>query len=299
MTIDDVLDHLLPDDWRESGVHARRRPVDRRRRRGAGGALRRAGPSCEGAGELGLDGARPAPPRPRSGSTSRARRAASAARLRPRGVRAVLGADRAFLGTGRFLVYMTVFIIMWVIWNVRARRSAVRPVPVHLPDADAVAPGLVRRAADPAGAEPPGRPRPGHPASRTASRTSVHRRHRVPDPGDRGPADGLGEVATRDWIRSELQDLLKDLERAAAAPAREVTYATVTARRRPLARRTIGRMATGTRPAPYHRPYGTEDAVREALATVNDPEIHRPITDWAWSNRSTSRRTARSRSRST
>ena len=44
----------------------------------------------------------------------------------------------------------------------------------------------------------------------------------------------------------------------------------------------------GRRAAPYHRPYGyrharhrrpAEDAVRAALATVNDPEIHRPITE--------------------
>lgn len=43
---------------------------------------------------------------------------------------------------------------------------------------------------------------------------------------------------------------------------------------RTVRRRTIDRMATDT-----HGSAPTDDAVRAALATVNDPEIHKPITD--------------------
>ncbi len=62
---------------------------------------------------------------------------------RPSGTRSPSGrlSERVarFLGTGRFIVWMTVVIILWVcVERVRAEQPALRPVPVHLPDADAV-----------------------------------------------------------------------------------------------------------------------------------------------------------------
>ena len=72
---------------------------------------------------------------------------------------------------------------------------------------------------------------------------------------------GLGEVATRDWIRSELQDLVKELERrgATAPPIRpasaapDVTKATADGAYRGCRRGAVPfRMATDT--GPYDRP---------------------------------------------
>ena len=190
------LDHLLPDDWRDAD----------RRRRGRGRATRRPPMARERA-------AAPAAP-PRPAAASRAGRSLRPT-VDPEAVRR--GSPSGSPGSSaswRFIVYMTAFIVVWVLLErLRAGAAAVRPVPVHLPHPAAVAAGLVRRAADPARAEPPGRPRPGAVRARTAAGTErLHRRHRVPHPrGGRAARSRLGEVATRDF-----------LPRRAARPARRL-----------------------------------------------------------------------------
>ncbi|MEV0259351.1 DUF1003 domain-containing protein [Streptomyces sp. NPDC050732] len=118
-----------------------------------------------------------------------------------------------FLGTGRFIVWMTVVIIMWVVWNVAA--------PDHLRfdqypfifltlmlslQASYAAPLILLA------------------QNRQDDRDRVNLEQDRKQ-NERSIADteyltreiaslrmGLGEVATRDWIRSELQDLVKELE---------------------------------------------------------------------------------------
>ncbi|MFE5794038.1 DUF1003 domain-containing protein [Streptomyces sp. NPDC056503] len=118
-----------------------------------------------------------------------------------------------FLGTGRFIVWMTVIIIAWVVWNVSA--------PAHLRfdqypfifltlmlslQASYAAPLILLA------------------QNRQDDRDRVNLEQDRKQ-NERSIADteyltreiaalrmGLGEVATRDWIRSELQDLVKELE---------------------------------------------------------------------------------------
>ncbi|MFK8848919.1 DUF1003 domain-containing protein [Streptomyces sp. Ac-502] len=118
-----------------------------------------------------------------------------------------------FLGTGRFIVWMTVIIVVWIIWNIAA--------PGHLRfdnypfifltlmlslQASYAAPLILLA------------------QNRQDDRDRVTREQDRKQ-NERAIADteyltrevaalrlGLGEVATRDWIRSELQDLLKELE---------------------------------------------------------------------------------------
>ncbi|POX44581.1 hypothetical protein C3489_36080 [Streptomyces sp. Ru71] len=118
-----------------------------------------------------------------------------------------------FLGTGRFIVWMTVVIILWVLWNVAA--------PEHLRfdrypfifltlmlslQASYAAPLILLA------------------QNRQDDRDRVNLEQDRKQ-NERSIADteyltrevaalrmGLGEVATRDWIRSELQDLVKELE---------------------------------------------------------------------------------------
>ncbi|WP_406838774.1 DUF1003 domain-containing protein [Streptomyces sp. AHU1] len=118
-----------------------------------------------------------------------------------------------FLGTGRFIVWMTVVIIMWVAWNVFA--------PDHLRfdnypfifltlmlslQASYAAPLILLA------------------QNRQDDRDRVNLEQDRKQ-NERSIADteyltreiaalrmGLGEVATRDWIRNELQDLVKELE---------------------------------------------------------------------------------------
>ncbi|MEU6996294.1 DUF1003 domain-containing protein [Streptomyces sp. NPDC046465] len=118
-----------------------------------------------------------------------------------------------FLGTGRFIVWMTVVIILWVVWNVAA--------PDHLRfdhypfifltlmlslQASYAAPLILLA------------------QNRQDDRDRVNLEQDRKQ-NERSIADteyltreiaslrmGLGEVATRDWIRSELQDLVKELE---------------------------------------------------------------------------------------
>ncbi|MEU4926625.1 DUF1003 domain-containing protein [Streptomyces yokosukanensis] len=118
-----------------------------------------------------------------------------------------------FLGTGRFIVWMTVVIILWVVWNIAA--------PAHLRfdnypfifltlmlslQASYAAPLILLA------------------QNRQDDRDRVNLEQDRKQ-NERSIADteyltreiaalrmGLGEVATRDWIRSEVQDLIKELE---------------------------------------------------------------------------------------
>ena len=93
-----------------------------------------------------------------------------------------------YLGTGRYLAIQTVIVIIWIALNVDRGRAAVRPVPVHPAEPGVLDPGRVRRAADPARAEPPGRPRPGRDRARPRDERPRARRRRVPGARDRGAA---------------------------------------------------------------------------------------------------------------
>ncbi|MFI9047498.1 DUF1003 domain-containing protein [Streptomyces sp. NPDC053427] len=118
-----------------------------------------------------------------------------------------------FLGTGRFIVWMTVVVIVWVGWNVLA--------PGHLRfdefpfifltlalslQASYAAPLILlaqNRQAD--------RDRVSQEQDRAQNERSIADTEYL----TREIAAlrlGLGEVATRDWIRSELEDLMRDLE---------------------------------------------------------------------------------------
>ena len=117
-----------------------------------------------------------------------------------------------FIGTGRFLVYMTVFVVIWLIWNILAAQYSFDNYPfVFLTlilslQASYAAPLILlaqNRQAD---------------------------RDRVQYEQDRGRAErniadtdyltrelaalriAVGDVATRDFLRSELRQLLEDVE---------------------------------------------------------------------------------------
>jgi uncharacterized membrane protein len=118
-----------------------------------------------------------------------------------------------FIGTGRFLVWMTVVIILWVLWNVSAP-SVLRfdeyPfifLTLALSLQASYAAPLILLA-----------------QNRQADRDRVNLEQDRKQ-NERSIADteyltreiaalrtGLGEVATRDWIRSELEDLVSELE---------------------------------------------------------------------------------------
>ncbi|MEU5367093.1 DUF1003 domain-containing protein [Streptomyces sp. NPDC005925] len=118
-----------------------------------------------------------------------------------------------FLGTGRFIVWMTVVIIWWVVWNVAAPgglRFDQYPfifLTLMLSLQASYAAPLILLA-----------------QNRQDDRDRVNLEQDRKE-NERSIADteyltreiaalriGLGEVATRDWIRSELQDALKELE---------------------------------------------------------------------------------------
>ena len=118
-----------------------------------------------------------------------------------------------FLGTGRFIVWMTVVIILWVVWNVfapHALRFDNYPfifLTLMLSLQASYAAPLILLA-----------------QNRQDDRDRVNLEQDRKQ-NERSIADteyltreiaalriGLGEVATRDWIRSELQDMVKELE---------------------------------------------------------------------------------------
>ncbi|UYM25110.1 DUF1003 domain-containing protein [Streptomyces albus] len=118
-----------------------------------------------------------------------------------------------FLGTGRFIVWMTVIIILWVVWNVTvpdALRFDEYPfifLTLALSLQASYAAPLILLA-----------------QNRQDDRDKVNLEQDRKQ-NERSIADteflsrevaalrqNLGEVATRDWIRSELQDLLRELD---------------------------------------------------------------------------------------
>ncbi|MER6204352.1 DUF1003 domain-containing protein [Streptomyces sp. NPDC001642] len=118
-----------------------------------------------------------------------------------------------FLGTGRFIVWMTVVIIVWVLWNIFAPRDVRFDnypfifLTLMLSLQASYAAPLILLA-----------------QNRQDDRDRVNLEQDRKQ-NERSIADteyltreiaalriGLGEVATRDWIRSELQDLVKELE---------------------------------------------------------------------------------------
>jgi uncharacterized membrane protein len=118
-----------------------------------------------------------------------------------------------FLGTGRFIVWMTIVIIVWVLWNIFAPsdlRFDNYPfifLTLMLSLQASYAAPLILLA-----------------QNRQDDRDRVNLEQDRKQ-NERSIADteyltreiaalriGLGEVATRDWIRSELQDLMKELE---------------------------------------------------------------------------------------
>jgi uncharacterized membrane protein len=118
-----------------------------------------------------------------------------------------------FLGTGRFIVWMTVVIIAWVLWNIFAPRDVRFDnypfifLTLMLSLQASYAAPLILLA-----------------QNRQDDRDKVNLEQDRKQ-NERSIADteyltreiaalriGLGEVATRDWIRSELQDLVKELD---------------------------------------------------------------------------------------
>ncbi|MFF0556831.1 DUF1003 domain-containing protein [Streptomyces sp. NPDC020472] len=118
-----------------------------------------------------------------------------------------------FLGTGRFLVWMTLTVVVWIGWNVFAPSSLRFDeypfifLTLALSLQASYAAPLILLA-----------------QNRQDDRDRVNLEQDRKQ-NERSIADteyltreiaalrmGLGEVATRDWIRSELQDLLKELE---------------------------------------------------------------------------------------
>ncbi|MGY0491960.1 DUF1003 domain-containing protein [Streptomyces sp. WG-D5] len=118
-----------------------------------------------------------------------------------------------FLGTGRFIVWMTVIIIMWVVWNIfapPALRFDEYPfifLTLMLSLQASYAAPLILLAQN----RQDDRDRVNLEQDRKQNERSIADTEYL----SREVAAlriGLGEVATRDWIRSELQDLLKELE---------------------------------------------------------------------------------------
>jgi uncharacterized membrane protein len=118
-----------------------------------------------------------------------------------------------FIGTGRFLVWMTVVIIVWVLWNIAAPSDLrwdeypfIFLTLVLSLQASYAAPLILLA------------------QNRQDDRDRVNLEQDRKQ-NERSIADteyltreiaalriGLGEVATRDWIRSELQDMVKELD---------------------------------------------------------------------------------------
>ncbi|MFI0900159.1 DUF1003 domain-containing protein [Streptomyces sp. NPDC020983] len=131
-----------------------------------------------------------------------------------------------FLGTGRFIVWMTVVIVVWVLWNAfgpRGLRFDGYPfifLTLMLSLQASYAAPLILLAQN---------------RQDDRDRVNLEQDRRQ---NERSIADteyltrevaalraGLGEVATRDWIRSELQDLLKEIEERRPHPRdRERTH---------------------------------------------------------------------------
>ena len=164
VTVDDVLDHLLPDDWREredpdcparADVAGRAAPEGRHER--PDGAAAAGHPAHVAA--------------PILASTSTPRRSGSSANPSP-----------ASWAPARYLLMQTIMVIVWISLNLFAVDTALGPLPVHPAQPGVLHPGRLRRAADPAGAEPSGEPGPGLAGRGPSPRRADQGRHRVPGP---------------------------------------------------------------------------------------------------------------------
>ncbi|WP_415951119.1 DUF1003 domain-containing protein [Streptomyces sp. KLOTTS4A1] len=118
-----------------------------------------------------------------------------------------------FLGTGTFLVWMTVFILVWVIWNMivpDALRFDEYPfifLTLMLSLQASYAAPLILLAQN----RQDDRDRVNLEQDRKQNERSIADTEYL----TREIASlriGLGEVATRDWIRSELQDLIREMD---------------------------------------------------------------------------------------
>ncbi|WP_043265981.1 DUF1003 domain-containing protein [Streptomyces sp. CT34] len=118
-----------------------------------------------------------------------------------------------FLGTGRFIVWMTVTIVLWIGWNVtvpgqlRFDNYPFIFLTLALSLQASYAAPLILLAQN----RQDNRDRVTHEQDRKQNERSIADTEYL----TREIAAlrlGLGEVATRDWIRSELEDLLRELE---------------------------------------------------------------------------------------
>ncbi|MFI9030172.1 DUF1003 domain-containing protein [Streptomyces sp. NPDC053560] len=138
-----------------------------------------------------------------------------------------------FLGTGRFIVWMTVLIIVWVAWNVTA------PAPLRFDEYPFIfltlALSLQASYAAPLILLAQNRQDDRDRVSREQDRKQNERSIADTEYLTREIAAlrlGLGEVATRDWIRSELQDMIKELEGRRDAEYEDGEYEERPSRRR-------------------------------------------------------------------
>ncbi|MFA7765179.1 DUF1003 domain-containing protein [Streptomyces sp. NPDC048723] len=125
-----------------------------------------------------------------------------------------------FLGTGRFIVWMTIVIIAWVLWNIFAPDGLrFDPYPfifltLMLSLQASYAAPLILLAQN----RQDDRDRVTHEQDRKQNERSIADTEYL----TREIAAlrmGLGEVATRDWIRSEFQDLIKEMDERRLFPA--------------------------------------------------------------------------------
>nr|WP_227025565.1 DUF1003 domain-containing protein [Streptomyces tsukubensis] len=123
-----------------------------------------------------------------------------------------------FLGTGRFIVWMTVIIVLWVVWNISAPaglRFDNYPfifLTLMLSLQASYAAPLILLAQN----RQDDRDRVNLEQDRAQNERSIADTEYL----SREVASlrmGLGEVATRDWIRSELQELVRELDERSLA----------------------------------------------------------------------------------
>ena len=127
-----------------------------------------------------------------------------------------------YMGTPYFLLWMTVFVLTWLLWNTLAPEElALRPVRLHLPHPHAQPAGVLRGSADPARPEPAGRPRPLRPRAGPLAGTSATSPTPSSSPARwRHCGSRMRDIATRDFVRSELRDLLDEMEERGLVVAR-------------------------------------------------------------------------------
>lgn len=125
-----------------------------------------------------------------------------------------------FLGTGRFIVWMTVVIVLWVVWNtsvpghLRFDRYPFIFLTLVLSLQASYAAPLILLAQN----RQDDRDRVNLEQDRKQNERSIADTEYLTRE-IAGLRMGLGEVATRDWIRSEFEELVKELEQRRVFPA--------------------------------------------------------------------------------